>query len=504
MNKYLPIIFIPLLFSCEKIFHEHDYSEYLILDKYEEKIHLINNIYVKLAGIHNNQYFSLLRRSDDINSYDKYDFRPFGFQCDYIRIPQNLNDVIGPVYDKLYGAVINANKLITSFNENDTSELLGEVYFLRAYCYLKLTRLFGRPPLVKDIEVNYLLPKPSYHEVYDFIESDLLKAIELLPDTYTESRVLNETPHKGSAKALLAEVYLSMAGYPVNDKTKNELAAKLAGEVIENAHYYGFTLLDDFADLWKEKNRYNKENIFGLFFKPYTPDSTDYFNHNFLNSFNTIGQGSFIPEFKFFNDFPHNYRKLVSITTGKYMYREITISETIEVLYYLKYNPLIDPCNYLKLVSSLKWKDPGEMFRPGTFKTIYLLRYAQTLLTYAEAKGHLGELDESAFNAVNMVRRRSNKSDIHSTSAQDLQPGLTAAQFTDSVIWERAWELFQEPDGRWFDIIRLDLKDKLSEYRYNDFDFPDVITPNYLTNDWYFYKIPQEDRWLNPNFEEDE
>jgi starch-binding outer membrane protein, SusD/RagB family len=137
----------------------------------------------------------------------------------------------------------------------------------------------------------------------------------------------------------------------------------------------------------------------------------------------------------------------------------------------------------------------------SSYVTVYLLRYAQTLLTYAEAKARSGQLDDSAYEAVNIIRRRANKLDIHTPSDFDLPKGLSSEQFLDSVVWERAWELCFEPDGRWFDLVRLDLKDKLNnEYRYS-FDVPTVVPQSLLTDDWYFYKIPQEDRWLNPNFE---
>ena len=36
-----------------------------------------------------------------------------------------------------------------------------------------------------------------------------------------------------------------------------------------------------------------------------------------------------------------------------------------------------------------------------------LMRYAELLLTYAEAKIELGELDDSVYDAINQVRNRS-------------------------------------------------------------------------------------------------
>ena len=63
---------------------------------------------------------------------------------------------------------------------------------------------------------------------------------------------------------MLAELYLSMAGYPLNDQSKYADAARMAGEVIEQADYYNFALQADFATLWDDQNRHNSENVFVL------------------------------------------------------------------------------------------------------------------------------------------------------------------------------------------------------------------------------------------------
>ena len=99
-------------------------------------------------------------------------------------------------------------------------------------------------------------------------------------------------------------------------------------------------------------------------------------------------------------------------------------------------------------------------------------------------------MDDSTYEAVNMIRRRANKLDPYTPSDFDLQRDLTTEQFLDSVVWERAWELCSEPNGRWFDIIRLDLKDKLQENKY-PFDMPYEVPAKYLQDNWYFYKIPE-------------
>ena len=510
MYKYLILLAI-FFYSCEKIFHEDD-NQYIVLDKYEEKLDLINGIYANLTDIHNEYYLELIVRSDDVNSYNNYFFSEENMSCGGSSSGSSITNFTGNIYKKLYTAIINANSLIKYTNPDEEPELLGEVYFLRAYCYLKLARFFGCPPLIKDIDVKYNISKPTYKEVYEFIVSDLYEALNLLPDTYTGARILNETPHKGTAKAMLAEVYLTMAGFPANDTSKYSLAASYAEDVILNSDYYGISLLDDFNDLWKKSNKHNKENIFGLFFKDVEDGTINRFNRSYVSTSSDYSyfniSSLYIPELKYFDNFPDNYRKICSMLTGDYAIKTYELPDTtLTKLYFKKFDAAKMPCTYHSNAGVLKWVDLSNISSNeshqrtyGSDITLYLLRYAHTLLTYAEAKGHLGELDESAYNAINMIRRRANHVDINKPSAFDISRNLTPEEFTDSVILERSWELFFEPDGRWFDIIRLDLKNKLANYRYS-FDSPDKISNNYLSDDWYFYLIPQEDRWFIPELE---
>jgi starch-binding outer membrane protein, SusD/RagB family len=264
MKKYFFLVILIGFISCDKIFQE-EYEDYIVIDTEQEKADMINGIYANLVKVYNQYYFEALRRSDDINMYWNYSFYKNGSGCG-----SKTTNVATPKYDNIYyrfyKIIISANSMLLQLSEEKDPGLIGELYMLRAYAYFNLARFFGNPYIVKDIDVNYLLERPSYTEVYEFIEEDMLKAIRFLPDTYSKARIPGETPHKGMAKALLAEIYLAWAGFPVNDKSKYNKAAQLAGEVIQKHEYYGFGLLDDFADLWKAENKHNKENVFGLFF----------------------------------------------------------------------------------------------------------------------------------------------------------------------------------------------------------------------------------------------
>ena len=505
--KICAIVLIVLLTSCEKIFHEVD-NPYLNIDTDQEKINIINGVYSRLVEVHNPNYFVVLNRSDDVHNfaniyYEKRDgdYGYFGVTNTSVDYPE----ITGNIYVNLYTAIVNINRLLSVVSYSDESTLAGELYFLRSYSYFKLARLFGTPPIILDTEVNYAVEKPDYAEVYNQIEEDMQHAIDLLPDTYSEARIPGETPHKGTAKAMLAEIYLNMGGFPLYDESKYAQAAQLAKEVIDEQNNYNFHLLDDFADLWREDNTHNAENIFGLFFNDELGK-----NQNSLiivtgggrhNSPGWITHSTFHPDYKFFNDFPHNYRKYNSFLLGYYQILYYQSTDTLEnSLIFIPFDTVKNPKEYNDGASCLKWiyatyDDVNHDYKSEkTSSTIYLLRYAQLLLTYAEAKARSGVIDETAFEVVNQIRRRANHVDLYTPSAFDLPPNLTTEQFIDSVVWERAWELAMEPDARWFDIIRLDLKDKLET---NTVEIPGEL----LTDDWYFYKIPQEDIWNNPNLE---
>jgi starch-binding outer membrane protein, SusD/RagB family len=520
LKKIIILLFPALLISCEEFLFEKQDSTYILIKSEQDKLDLLNGIYTQLVKMYNSSYLTALARSDDINVYTAYSFSypdqtgttgcgSYGGEIDFQTLTENI-------YRNLYLAIINTNNLIAQLDEVKDRKLAGEAYFLRGYCYFKLARLFGEVPLVRDMDVNYLLEKPTYRGVYEFIETDLLKAMELLPETNSDARIPDETPTVGTVKALLAEVYLGMAGFPVNDVSKYSEAARLSGEVIAQSDMYGYALLEDMKNLWKYSYRHNSESIFGLFYFGGTEDLNNYFGGNYISLYTELQfklGGSYIPDFNFFDSFPENYRKQVSVATGEY---EILFFDTLggseSITHFREFDPSYNACYYIEGATLLKWLDIEDVSREeligsGYYDrwtenrrvTLYLLRYAQTLLTYAESRARSGQLDDSCYEMVNRIRRRANKVDIYVPSQFDLPIGLTTEQFLDSVVWERAWELFGEPEGRWFDIIRLDLKDEISANTY-DFDFPVDVPEIYLNRDWYFYKIPPEDRWLNPNF----
>ena len=432
-------------------------------------------------------------------------------------------------WQAIYKIVISCNNIICQFENQKTiaSEMqagIGEAYLIRAYAYFNLVRIFGQVPIVNNVTVNYTVGKSSFNDIYAFIVSDLKHAISLLPANRSAARIPSISPSRGSAKAILAEVYLTMGGYPLKDETNYALSAEMAGEVIDSASFFGFNLLPDIADLWNGNQKINDETILGLYYNS-SVSQLNYSGGNQINNALAVYPTSGYPfslwyyyvspyiisGHNFFNNYPENYRKEATFQT---LLPWIYIGDNNEDIVQFKNYTYADFTNlifYKKFGYSCSAKDTGVVvklpddsnssayfttyFHYSYDQPIYIFRYAHTLLTYAEAKARSGSLDEKAYDAINMVRRRANKLDVNTPSQFDVKSGLSANQFADSVVRERELELCGEMEGRWFDLVRLKMVEQLPGLR----DKASIAPPYAFTKEYYFAPIPDNELDFDPN-----
>lgn len=86
---------------------------------------------------------------------------------------------------------------------------MGEAYFLRAYAYFILSQIYGDVPMITEqnlASADYNVPKSSIDTIRALVESDLLQAANLLPETYDaadKGRV-----SKGAAWGMLCKLYM--------------------------------------------------------------------------------------------------------------------------------------------------------------------------------------------------------------------------------------------------------------------------------------------------------
>ena len=529
MKRLTFLLMITVTFSgCQKVFKEDGLNQ-LPMNSPEDLKFALSGLYYRFASIAIAYYGGFptiqLENADDVN------YLP-GCEQGGFSIAPSEEELLS-IYKPFYQTIASANDILQKSEQINTSDpvirhLLGEAYFIRAYSYYWLVRVFGQVPIIDNVDVNYSVKKSSFTEIYNFIITDLQKAISLLPNSNNEARIKYVTPHRGSAKALLAEVYLTGAGYPLKDTRMYADAAKLAGEVIDSADYFGFGLMTDFADLWNGKHEVNQESIFSLYSSGSKLSWNDPKYNTDNNSGNYLATDLYfsgprmgwadgpLAAVKFYNSSPKSYRKDMTYQNRLFyiqyptpcspdslnpeiwhcpkpdtlMYDLDTI-DLCHVMYFKKYYTNVNMPDTI-LEQNFNLRSP---FFLNYGNVIYLLRYAHTLLTYAEAKARSGNIDASAYEAINQVRRRANKVDLFAPSVYDLKQGLTPEQFEDSVVWERAWEFCAEPEGRWFDLLRLEMVRKMSSLKYPS---GGVLFPIKIDMETYFLSLPKTDQMLDP------
>lgn len=149
------------------------------------------------------------------------------------------------VWQNCYIAIGRANNAIKYISTTkgilpaDVSRLTAEAKFFRALNYFHLVKLFGGVPLISEpyqSMENLYVEKSTEAPIYNFIVDDLKFAIEQGGLTDAPMAKNSFRVSKGSATALLADVYLNMSGLPLNADKFAEAAA-MAKTLINNANY---------------------------------------------------------------------------------------------------------------------------------------------------------------------------------------------------------------------------------------------------------------------------
>ena len=141
------------------------------------------------------QYNSLGMKDNHSQSTEEYrDFSTF------VNPQVDLNTVSGTsgapgYFGSSWGRIREINETIEgilggSLSDNDKNELLGQAYFLRAWCYYMLFRYYGSVPLVTNVQSpvpESFTPRSNAQECYDFLIGELNKAADMLKKRTVES-----------------------------------------------------------------------------------------------------------------------------------------------------------------------------------------------------------------------------------------------------------------------------------------------------------------------------
>ncbi|MEN8119304.1 MAG: RagB/SusD family nutrient uptake outer membrane protein [Bacteroidota bacterium] len=489
MKKYLIIIILAgMFYSCNKDFLEEEPKGKLTTDGFfqnAEDLELgLNAVYAKANEIYNAaQCGTALMGGDDVTTRSGSNKGPFR-EFDTFSAT-NTNP--WAYFHLPYAAISAANNIIVNYEnatmatEEEREFAAGQAYFIRAMSYFYLVRIWNEIPLITNLEVNLEIEKSSPQDVYEVIIEDLQKAEDFLPYAWTGLKA-NIAPTNRSAKALLASVYLQMAGYPVNDASMYTLAAQKAKEVIDNG---GYVLLDNFADLWTAE-KFNNEIVFGLFYNrgisPWTWSNGNMRAPLACKPEEEGGWDDYFAEINFFNKFPEGARKDATFYTVFHPDANTTIDWTQGAQKHPYYKKMRDMEGYNP-------DEPWVYTDWWSSRTNIIIRYAEVLLIYAEAQTMAAGPDASTYDALNQVRFRA--------GLADMTPGLDQLSFRDSVVMERAWEFagMEINPARWYDLVRLERVEKAAADRHPD----ELKIINPPDKGDYFAPIPISEILINPN-----
>jgi hypothetical protein len=404
------------------------------------------------------------------------------------------NDRVLLYWQNCFAVVRSANSILANVDKSIAKQSViddvkGQAYFYRGLAYSFLTRIFGRVPLITKFEVNpnLKIEKAEVADIYAQIVSDLKTAEELLPDVRPEGSgdrggYPGAKPCKGTVKALLSQVYLTMAGWPLKQTSNYALAAAKAKEVIDNASTYKYQILPDPKDLWTWANNYtNQEIVLGMYFNTTTEQSM----HGPLgsrpeewvnpNASWATGWCDYFGEISFFKRFPSGARKNATyqtvINVGGVDVSWDSPKTNRQHPYFAKYQDEFPDASWIGA------------------RAAQVIRYAEVLLNFAEAQAMAtGTPDGAAYSAVNTIR--------HRAGLPDLTPGLTGTAFRDSVIKERGWEFAGgEAASRWFDLVRTETVEQVTLLR----DSKELQLKKQPSHDDYWMPIPVVDAGINPS-----
>jgi hypothetical protein len=310
----------------------------------------------------------------------------------------------------LWGVIYSMSYIASFLNEGlpeidisqiDSDAISATASFLRAYAYFVGAYTFGGLPIVTttNVDENRQIPRSSFEETLDFIESDLLFALDKLPEeSFNSGDATN-----GAVKALLARYYLF--------KNNWSEAEKYATDVIEGNGTKEYILEEEFVDAVAD---FSTESILEIVYSANDNPGTST-NFSINNLF--VGRREIIPS-----------SEMVLALQNDGGDRQIVIE--------------FDGTN-------ARGSDNGwTIVRYGAFDNIQLFRLAEMYIIRAEARAQQNNISgtKSSESDINIIRERAGVPLIQGTSKN---------QMLLVIENERRMELCFE-GHRWYDLIRTD------------------------------------------------
>jgi hypothetical protein len=475
-------------------------------------------------AVNNGYQLALWTFADEANS-DDYAYR--NTMTTIISGTLNSEDSeVKTFYSNMYSGITRANAIINSLEkgrENGISEknliqYEAEARFFRADHYARLVFAFGDVVYIAemlDLETAYATERTSKEEVIQSIYDDFDFAIENLPTVYPTQ---TSRATKGAALALKARYALYFGDY--------DIAAKAAKACIDLGIY---SLNSSYSDLFLTKNA--AESIFLI---PRSVEENIYINAKYYITRCAGGFAAYAPSWALLASYectdglpidesplfnprepfknrdprctatiiefgtalmgfvydPHpNALTVMNYNTGLYIKNQ----DTRAVAQYASFNGLFRRKGIDESWGSVNGfkSDPDQI----------VIRYADVLLIFAEAKTELNQVDQNVLNAINKVRARA-----YGVSVTDITnyPSVTTTDQTSLrkiLRRERRMEFGME-GLRYYDLIRWKIAEKALNNQNCGMLYPSTLLKTKVVNPglWFWAYTPQLDEDGIPDF----
>ena len=434
-------------------------------------------------------------------------------------------------WDQRYGGIKTTNLILANIDrvpdmdEAIKARMIAEARFLRAWQHFYLMTWFGDIPLLESdpsIEEAQTITRTPRAEVLQFVIAELTDILDDLPvkSDYTEGE--RGKISRGAVAGFLARIHLYEGNW--------SQAASYC-EMIMNGSVGDYGLFNSYSGLFSAQNQFSSEDILSLQYAPINRTWGELFDmipisvggrvnalaptQELVDSYKMInGQDIQETGSGFDEDNPYENRDprlTATVVYNNYEWQDLDGTSKIYI------EPGSDPSDdntdeYAPGGSTTstgyyvrKYFDPNHEAGIAISTNLMLIRYADVLLMYAEAKLEMGEFSETIWDdTIGLLRSRAGFTD---PAALTYPSGLSEQQMRTEIRNERRVELAME-GLRIFDIRRWKTaEDVLNGYAHGAQFGPDDIDDGYLRvnlrtfdpSRHYLWPIPRDERLINPN-----
>jgi starch-binding outer membrane protein, SusD/RagB family len=409
---------------------------------------------------------------------------------------------------------------VPGLDDATKNRMRGEARFIRAFHYFNLTSWYGDVPLVENVltvEESLVLTRASQQSIIDFIHEDLDFAASVLPTNTGYAAADRGRITKGAALALKARLALYREDWDAVISISEKFFSGEAGT---------YSLFNNYAGLFKPANEYNSEIILDVQYVPVQR------THSVQRYFIPKTEGKLVTSIAPTQELVDSYLMENGLPidapgsgydeNDPYSNRDLRLEATIVYDGYqwtrgdgstLEIRTLpgtgdnsIDrddasPTGYY----FAKYFDPTADADNRSGLNLILIRYAEILMMYAEAKHEKGQLTEEVWN--NSIRKIRQRAGFTDAAALDFDASWSTDELTEIIRNERKVEFAME-GLRIFDIRRWRIaEDVLNAWAHGirvgdpavDNGYKRVDLRSFDPSKHYLWPIPQRERDLNKN-----